>query len=154
MKTIIKYLTIWFLTISLFGFYGCKEKLTQCEEHVNVEYSPLYSEGEGFYLKNIEDNNEITKIIASQVDYQKYVVGNQPLPVIDFNENVLICGRIYLTTCGSIKKQSFIKNCEKLNYKIELERLDCQKPTEIFHFAIIPKKYQSLNLTIEKVIIQ
>ena len=149
MKRIKKYFPILILFITIISLSGCDKQIVECGEFTDVKYNFLQLEGGSFTLKNLEVNKEVKLIISSQADYEKYVSSNLSLPAIDFKKNILICGRTYLTTCGILKSQSFLRRCNDLIYTINLERLDCQKPEEIFHFAIIPKSVETLNIIFE-----
>lgn len=149
MKKIKECLAMLTATLLILSFTGCDDNLSECEESVTIDFVQLKSQGSTFSLKNIETNKEIKLVIDSQADYEKYVSSNNSLPEIDFDKNILISGKSILSTCGVLKNQTFLRNCNTLTYKVEIERLDCHKPEEIFHFAIIPKNLQSLNIVFE-----
>lgn len=100
-----------------------------------------------YWLKNIEETkDEINLSIQSYEDYEKYIGSDKPLPHIDFSKQFLLTGRVKLSACGRLKEQRIILQCDKLKYTVTTEAMACQKPTDVFFFALIDIKYKTYSI--------
>lgn len=119
------------------------QKDTGCDDEGSIIPTETLSSSQAFILKNIDDSkNELSLIIRSQADYEKFINSNSTLPEIDFSKKFLIAVRVKLTSCGQPKDQSVVLQCNQLMYQVITEAQDCQKPTDIFFFTFIDIKYK------------
>lgn len=103
------------------------------------------------WLQNIDaSSNLVNLVIRNLVDYEKYV-GTRPgvdRPVVDFNNYLMLAGKIVWPNCGIIDDQSLVIQCNeaKLTTLIKDNFADgvvCGAETTLFYF--IEAKTQSLN---------
>lgn len=130
------FLVLLFLNISC-------QKDTGCNEEGSIIPTETLPSSQAFILKNIDDSkNELSLIMRSQADYEKFVHSNSTLPEIDFSRKFLIAVRVKLTSCGQPKDQSVVLQCNQLTYYAITQAQDCHKPTDVFFFTIIDIKYK------------
>lgn len=138
-------LTSLILFLHLFCKKDCYNADCTREEQVIPFDSP--SSLQQYWLKNIDENkNEINLIIRSHEDYEKYIGSDKSLPDIDFSKQFLLAGRVRLSACGRLKEQKIVLQCDKLKYTVSTEAMACQKPTDVFFFAIIDIKYKAYSI--------
>lgn len=119
------------------------QKDTGCNEEGSIIPTETLPSSQTFTLKNIDDSkNELSLIIHSQADYEKYVSSNSTLPEIDFSKKFLIAVRVKLTSCGQPKDQSIVLQCNQLTYYAITQAQDCHKPTDTFFFTVIDNIYK------------
>ena len=131
---------------------SCKKNnfSTNCTDAEQIIPFDSLTASQSFWLKNIDKSkNEISLVIRSQKDYEKYIGSNKALPTINFSSQFLIAHQVKLATCGRLKEQKIVLACDNLKYIMEIERELCQKPTDVFSLAIIDKKYNSYNIDFE-----
>ena len=138
-----KYLLFLFGLIGMMAFSCRKDENTECEEEPQpVEIIELQKVGSDtiFELQNVANDSQIDNlIINSQVDYEKYIYSNHPLPFIDFTAYTLLAGRMGTPSTDFFDSQNVYIACNELTYTVYIARGPSQAPSIVYYFAIIPK---------------
>ncbi|MCK9449897.1 MAG: hypothetical protein M0Q41_13090 [Bacteroidales bacterium] len=144
MKTKKLLLLIPFLLIM--SLMGCikEPKVSECYEpaiEVSFQGFGTSASGNDCTLQNIDyTQTEVVLVIDNIADFRKYVSCINGLEV-DFSKHFVLAGRIKRPACAYMETQTLSLKCDQLHYSIEIGNMDCQKPTDVFYFAIVSKEY-------------
>jgi len=125
---------------------GCKKEpeVSECNEPaIDVPFQGFGTSvgGNDCTLQNIDDTQtEVTIVIDNIADFQKYVYCINGLEV-DFSKHFMLAGRTKRPACAYMENQTLSLKCDQLHYSIEIGPMVCQKPTDVFYFAIVAKEY-------------
>lgn len=125
---------------------GCKKEpeVSECNEPaIDVPFQGFGTSvgGNDCTLKNIDDTQtEVAIVIDNIADFQKYVYCINGLEV-DFSKHFMLAGRTKRPACAYMENQTLSLKCDQLHYSIEIGPMVCQKPTDVFYFAIVAKEY-------------
>ncbi|SHM63548.1 hypothetical protein SAMN04488057_102412 [Cyclobacterium lianum] len=130
-------------------FLGCSlnEPDPNCNITEPVPFEALEMDDVRCMLQNIDENEEETSlIIENRDDFENFISCNGEITEIDFEDFFILAGRTSLPVCGRLKNQEVSLNCGKIGYHIEIGKLVCHKPTDVFYFAVIPIAYREFPI--------
>ncbi|MFO7824478.1 MAG: hypothetical protein R6V72_11120 [Cyclobacterium sp.] len=141
-KLLLSYMPVLF-------FLGCSlnEPDPNCNIAEPVPFEALEMDDVRCMLQNTDENEEETSlIIENRGDFDNYISCNGEISEIDFEDFFILTGKTSLPSCGRLKNQEVSLNCGKIEYHVEIEKLVCHKPTDVFYFAVIPIAYREFPI--------
>lgn len=148
----LKFLVLIFLVSTV--ILSCAKEKPDCYAIEPILFSDLNAATSTLSFNNMDDNFAPVKfIIKDQQNYEKHIKSSATLPIIDFSKYTLLCGRYPLSTCGQVKNQETEAQCSTINYTVTIERLLCQAPQNVYHFALLPSSYSTDKVNFEYKII-
>lgn len=146
MKTLNRFSVYLILIMGvLIALNGCKKESECNEPSIDVPFQGFgtRSDGNECILQNIDDaRTEISLTIDNSADFQKYISCTNGLEV-DFSKHFVLAGRTKRPACAYMENQTLSLKCDQLHYSIEIGPMICQKPTDVFYFAIVSKEYRT-----------
>ncbi|WPR76465.1 hypothetical protein [Algoriphagus sp. NG3] len=122
-------------------------------DHTTVETQTFFDLNTPYaWVQNVDDNETtLNLIIQNQQDYEKYVgIREDTLrPVIDFESNILLAGRIIHPSCGFIENQNVTKKCDDYYYTVILANGACGAVVRINYFVITTKVSSEVKFDIQ-----
>ncbi len=144
MKTKKLLLLIPFLLIMSLMGCGKDSEVSDCDEpalEVSFQGFGTRVSGNDCSLQNIDDTQtEVVLVIDKIADFRKYVSCINGLEV-DFSKHFVLAGRTKRPACAYMENQTLSLKCNQLHYSVEIGNMACQKPTDVFYFAIVSKEY-------------
>lgn len=124
---------------------GCKknEITPDCEDETiqNIESQEFFPINTPYaWVQNVsEDESTVNLIINNQADYEKHIgiSADTIRPAIDFNKYVLLAGRVIHPSCGSLKDQNVVNQCNSYVYNVNINNGMCGAFVKVNYFIIV-----------------
>jgi hypothetical protein len=113
---------------------------------------PIEIEGLNFENCGSSDllpGSESYVVITSKLEFNKYIICNQEFQDFDFSRNIIVAGKYYHENCAEIASQELYLCGSNIIYEVRINEQICNKPTELFFFAVVPREYKNYKVIID-----
>lgn len=129
--------------VALLMTFSCSKK-DNCDESewLNVPFETLGNDTINYWLVDIDETQlDVLIEVKNQDDFEKHVRCNYEPEVIDFDNFILLAGRTKYHQCAYLGEQSVVHKCTELHFNVEIKKMDCMMPTDVFYFALVAADY-------------
>ena len=129
---------------------ACIEQNNQiCEESIPVgtDITALLVDERNCFLKEKAEQDLVTFKITSSSELEEWLTCQTPLTEIDFENEIVVGGRVKSYECGHFKEMISERECDVIKIKVSIEPLICGAVTDVLFFVSLPLEY--LNTEVE-----